>query len=126
MIDKLDVRVPAATPYSREFSALYAELRNDPKGPFRPSRHYLATADLRPTGYRAILHTHCKFGRGDHKVELIDTSTRGFNEIVNEVTRVFDVNPSGLELIRVDLAADIPGVPVTWFLSHTRAKFKRF
>jgi len=126
MIDKLDIRVPGPIPYTPEFSGLYAELRNDPKGPFRSSRLYLAVADLRRYGHDAIIHTHCKFGKGDHKIELIDTGTRGFDYLLNEVGRVYQVNPMGLELIRVDLAADIPRVSVPWFLSHTRAKFKRF
>jgi len=126
MIDKLDIRVPGQTFYSPTFDPLYAELRNDPKGPFRSSRHYLAVADLRPFGYDAILHTHGRFGKGDHKVELMDTGIRSFDHMMNEVSRLFDVNPTGLNMIRVDLAADIPAVPVNWFLSHTRARFKRF
>jgi hypothetical protein len=126
MIDKFDIRVPGPAPYTPAFFRLYPELRNNPKGPFHASRQYLAVADLRPYGHDVILHTHCKFGKGDHKIELIDTGIRSFEYLLNEVRRIFDVNPSNLELIRVDLATDVPGVPVTWFLSHTRAKFKRF
>jgi len=126
MIDKLDIRVPGPANYTPEFWELYAELRNDPKGPFHASRHYLGVADLRSYGHDAILHTHCKFGKGDHKVELIDTGIRSFDYLTAQVSRIFAVNPSSLELIRVDLATDVPGVSVPWFLSHTCAKFKRF
>jgi hypothetical protein len=126
VIDKLDLRVPGAARYTSRFEHLYVEIRNDPKGPFHSSRHYLAAGDLRPYGYDAILHTHCRHGRGDHKVELIDTGCRSFDYLVDQVARIFNVKPSGLELIRVDLAADVPGVSVPWFLSHTRAKHKRF
>jgi len=126
MIDKLDIRVPGPANYTPEFSGLFAELRNDPKGPFHASRHYLGVADLRRYGHDAILHTHCKFGKGDHKVELIDTGIRSLDYLADQVSRIFAVNPSFLEIIRVDLAADVPGVSVLWFLSHVRAKFKRF
>lgn len=126
MIDKLDIRVPAPVPYTREFSAIYVDLRNDPKGPFHAAQHYEAVADLRNYGYEAILHTHCKHGRGDHKIELIDAGARPFDFLTHEIRQIFEANASGLELIRVDLATDVHGLPVPWFLSHARAKFKRF
>jgi hypothetical protein len=126
MIDKLDIRVPRQAEFTPEFSELYAEARNNPRGPFHASRHYLAVADLRSSGHDAILHTYCKFGKGDHKVELIDTGIRSFGYLLDQISGIFSVNPSALEVIRVDLAADVPGVSVPWFLSHARGKFKRF
>jgi len=127
MIDKLDVRVPAVAEYTREFSELYCALRNDRKGPFHETKHYLAAADLRQFGYDVILHTHCKHGReGNHKLELVDAGKRGFDFLAHEVRRIYNVNPADMGLIRVDLAADVPRVPVSWFLSRVRAKWKRF
>jgi hypothetical protein len=127
MIDKVDVRVPSDAPYSRTFNALYKEIRNDPKGPFRPGRHYLASADLQQYGHPVILHTHCLHGkRGDHKLELIDTGKMAYSEMVQEITRVFNIPGEDLGLMRLDLAADVPGVPVAWFEQHVRAKFKRW
>jgi hypothetical protein len=127
MIDKVDVRVPSDAPYSRNFSALYKEIRSDPKGPFRPGRHYLASADLREYGHSVILHTHCLHGkRGDHKLELLDAGTMAYSQMVEEITRVFEIPTEDLRTMRVDLAADVPGVPVIWFEQHVRAKFKRW
>lgn len=127
MIDKVDVRVPTDMPYSLDFSALYREIRNDPKGPFRAGRHYLASADLREYGHPVILHTHCFHGkRGDHKLELLNAGTMPYSQMTEEITRIFEVGPEDLRVMRVDFAADVPGVPVTWFEQHVRAQFKRW
>lgn len=126
MIDKLEVRVPAQIQYCREFQELYTEVRRGAKDPFKPSRHYLAVGDLRPYGYEAILHAHCVHGEGNHKLELIDTGRVGYSAMVSEVERVFDVNPRGLNIMRLDVAADIRSVPVSWFLEHLRARYKRW
>ena len=127
MIDKVDLRVPADAPYSRTFSVLYKEIRNDPKGPFRPGRHYLASADLREYGHPILLHTHCLHGlRGNHKLELFDAGTMTYSQMIEEIMRVFDISTENLALMRVDLAADVPGVPVAWFEQHVRAQFKRW
>jgi hypothetical protein len=127
MIDKLDTRVPGRTPYTYEFSKVYVDLRRDPKGPFRAAQHYSAVADLRPYGYEAILHTHCKHGKGDHKIELIDTGIRNMDFMTHELRRIFSIlNTNDLGIMRVDFATDVPGVPVSWFLSQARVKFKRF
>ena len=131
MIDKLDVRVVADAPYTKEFTKLNCELRAEPKlNPFTESRHYLAKADLRPFGYKTIVHLFCKHGeRGDHKIEIVDTGTMGFREMVHEVRRVFSI-PIGsepfLDVMRVDLAADVNDVPVSWFKDRVRVQFKRF
>ena len=57
MIDKLDIRVPGPVDYTPEFSELYAELRNDPKGPFHASRYYLGAAPKRTSRPSRFLST---------------------------------------------------------------------
>jgi len=127
MIDKVELRVPGFVPYTSEFSALYREIRNDTKGPFKPSRFYVASGDLRPYGYSAILHTHSLYDKdGNHKIELLDTGTMTYTEMRHQIQRVFDTGAGPLELMRVDLAADVVDVPVTWFQTHVRADFKRW
>jgi len=126
MIDKLEVRIPAKTEYSADFQRIYSEVRRSKNDPFSPSRHYLAVGDLRPYGYDAILHAHCVHGDGSHKLELIDTGQATLSEMLHEIERVFDVDGRRLEISRIDLAADIAGVPVAWFLEHLRARWKRF
>lgn len=130
MIDKLEVRVPATAEFTGDFSELYAELRTEPKlDPFKGSRHYLATGDLRPFGYGSIVHLHCKHGeQGNHKVEVLETGKMGLREMTHEVRRIFNLpmRPDQLEVMRVDLAADVSDVPVTWFKDRVRVHFKRF
>jgi hypothetical protein len=127
MIDKVDLRVPGYVPYSPSFSLLYQELRNDPKGPFRPSQHYSASADLRKYGHPAILHTHCtRDKKGNHKLELLDTGVMGYSQMRNEIQRIFDTPPGHLQVMRVDLAADVEGVPVQWFEKNVAITFKRW
>jgi hypothetical protein len=126
VIDKCDVRVPKGVPFTRDFGKLYPELRNAEKSPFRSSSYYLARGDLRKSGHEAILHVSCKYGDHDHKIELVDAGLHCFQFLVNEVERIFDINPLKLDLMRVDFAADVPGVNVPWFLGRVRAKYKRF
>ena len=127
MIDKVDLRVPGYVDYTPEFSALYQELRNDPKGPFRTSQHYLASADLRKFGHPVILHTHCtRDKKGNHKLELLDTGVMGYSRMGNEISRIFNTPPGQLEIMRVDLAADVVGVPVPWFEKNMGVTFKRW
>jgi len=126
MVDKCDARVLSAVPFTREFGKVYADLRNDPKGPFHSSQYYLTAGDLRNYGYEIRLHMNCKYGKGDNKIELLDAGYHSFAFLVNEVQRIFEIDPLQLELIRVDVAADVPDVPVTWFLANARVKGKRF
>ncbi len=127
MIDKLDERIPRSTPFMPEFSKVYADLRRDPKGPFREGQHYAVVGDLRRYGFEAVLHMYCKHGKHDHKIELVDAGIQSMDFLTHEVRRIFDVpSVSDLGVMRVDFAVDVPGVPVSWFLSQARVKFKRF
>jgi hypothetical protein len=127
VIDKVELRVPGFTPYSSGFSKLYQEIRNDPRGPFRASAHYLAVADLRPYGYCALLHTHNLHGAdGSHKLELLETGKLAYSQIRKEVERIFDTPPGPLVVTRVDCAADVVGVPVRWFEQQMLVQYKHF
>ena len=118
--------MPARTPYSKGFGELYSEARLSKKDPFKPSRYYLAVGDLRPFGYDSILHAHCVHGDGNFKLELIDTGKSSLANLVREIERVFEVDGRRMEVSRLDLAADIRDVPVSWFMDHLRAKHKRW
>lgn len=62
----------------------------------------------------------------DHKIELRGVGGMGYREMVHQIERVFDVHPKSLELMRLDVAADIPGVPVSWFHGRTLVARKQF
>lgn len=129
MIDKVELRIPNFIHFAGPFNRLFRDLRNDPKGPFHPSQHYMTVGDLRDFGYPAILHMHNVHDkRGNHKLELVETGAMAYSQMRHEIERVFAVNTNrdGLELMRLDLAADIEGVPVSWFERNIQAKWKRF
>jgi hypothetical protein len=119
--------VPHFAPYSADFGQVYKELRNDPKGPFKPSAHYLSVADLRDYGYPVILHSHNVHDRrGNHKLELVETGGMSYRNMAATITRIFEEEPGPLSLMRVDLAADVPDVPVAWFQQNIRTRYKRW
>jgi hypothetical protein len=127
VIDKIALRVPWCTPYSPEFSKLYQEIRRDPKGPFRPSPHYLAAADLRTYGYPVLLHTHNTHDKvGNHKLEFLETGKLGYSQIRKQIHRIFNTDTGSLPIMRVDLAADIVGFTVGWFIQQLLVQYKRW
>jgi len=125
MIDKLDLRVPSGARFSPEFGRTYSEVRRGDRDTFRQARLYESTGDLRPYGYPAIIHLYSRFGQGNHKLEMIDTGGRSYAGICSEIERIFEVDPKALGIMRLDLAADVQGVPVHAFVGNVRAKFKR-
>jgi hypothetical protein len=127
VIDKLELRVPSRAVYTPEFGKLYSELRaGQEKAPFHGTRHYVAVGDLRPYGYEVVLHAHCKHGKeGNHKLELMETGNKSFRELVSEINRVFIVDPMQLGVMRVDLTADVVGIPVPFFQDALRAAYKQ-
>lgn len=126
MIDKLDLRIPSLTEWAPSFAPIGAMLRRGPVGPFRCSRFYRYVGDLREYDIDAILHLEFKFGECTHKVEIIDAGKKTLREMEDVVKRIFTVDVDTLEIMRVDLAADIEDVPVHWFRDHARFKYKRF
>ena len=70
---------------------------------------------------------YCVHGKtGDHKLELVDTGEMSYARIQREVSRIFDIDPGQLSVMRIDLAADVPGVPVSWFRRNARVKWKQW
>lgn len=94
---------------------------------FKPSRFYMGRGDLRPLGIDALLHVGYKFGEThDHKLEILDAGKKCYSELVGIIEAVTYADPEQLEVIRLDLCADVPGVPVLWFQPRVRVKYKRF
>lgn len=121
MIDKLDLRIPARTSLTPEFRSVLPTL------PFRDSRHYKFTADLRQFLLNGILHYGCRHGEErNHKLELIDTGVMTLADISKCIQRLFLVNPDTLSIMRLDLAVDVKGIGVPWFAERARVRFKRF
>jgi hypothetical protein len=55
----------------------------------------------------------------------METGQKSFKELVGEINRVFVVDPMRLEVMRVDLTADVVGIPVPFFQDALRAAYKQ-
>ncbi len=128
MNDKLDLGIPEKALFRSEVQSAIREVDyRTGLSRFRPSRFYLGRGDLRPLGIDAILHVGYKFGDShDHKLELLDTGKKSYSDLVTIIEAVTYADPEQLRVMRIDLCADVPGVPVLWFQPRVRVKYKRF
>jgi hypothetical protein len=128
MVDKLDLSVPAMIPLRPPFAEIvHAPKRAGLGGGFRPSVFYRYVVDLRPWGNDAVLHFGSKHSsKRGHKLELLETGNKSFDDLLVEIESVFDVDPEDLGVMRVDLAVDIDGVPISHFRHNARARHKQF
>lgn len=127
MLDKVDIRIPELAALGPVLTEHVGQLKNDSAPLFRPSRFYQQVSDLRErVGIDAVVHLSFRYGCPTHKVEIIDAGEKTLSDMAEIVTKLFDVDPWSLSLMRLDLAADIEGVPVPWFKHHAVVNRKRF
>jgi hypothetical protein len=62
---------------------------------------------------------------GEHKLELLDTGEKGYSDIVAQIESTVEGPIDDLETMRIDLCADMVGIPIEWFFNRLRVKFKR-
>jgi hypothetical protein len=122
VIDKLDVSIPGATKFSREFRRIYA----DADRPFaedtvwRKNKYFQQSGDFTAYGIPAVVHLGCKMTKDKHhKIEILKAGERTMKEMVAIISQVFDGDPEAMRLARIDLTADVKDVPVQWFKEHT-------
>lgn len=126
MIDKITATVDPGTEFRGELNELRRGFPWDPYfSVLQPSKFYRAVADLRPFGFDAMLHIEQK-RYGTHKIELFETGKKGMAEIHSTLERIVDCDPGGCRLGRVDLAADVRDVSLSWFREHTFVQYKQF
>jgi hypothetical protein len=126
MIDKIEAMIERGTYFRGELDGLRRASPWDTLSPaLRPSKYYKAVADLRPFGFDAMLHIDQK-RYGTHKVELFETGKKGMTELLSTIERIVDCDPGGCRLGRVDLAADVRDVPLSWFREHSYVQYKQF
>jgi hypothetical protein len=131
MIDKLELRLPRLTlfrPAVREFILESRHFENSSRTV--GSGRYAWMTDLRPVSIDANLHYSLKRKEndpheGEHKLELKDTGTKSFSNLVAQVENTIEESSEDLEIMRIDLCADVAEVPVDWFFPRIRVKFKR-
>jgi hypothetical protein len=128
VIDKLELAVPQRTEFRAPIVEAMREISRE-RGSSRigRSRHYAGVMDLRPYGSDALLHAYCKHTEPrDHKLELLDTGKKTLSQLIDQIEVVFNVDPTVLRVMRLDLCADVVGVPVSWFQPRAQIRFKRF
>jgi hypothetical protein len=103
------------------------ELKKDPHPLFRRSQFYQYVCNLRdPFGVDAMIHLNYRYGRENHKVEIIDAGDKTLDEMAGIITQLFDIDPWRLRVMRTDLAADVDGAPVHWFKNSAHIDRKQF
>src|SRR5665213_219444 len=127
MIDTAHVRVPNMAPSATGMSNALEQLRHGSLAGFTPSRFYEGVGSLKEHfGIEAILHFGFRHGRKAHKIEIREAGKKSVQEMADIVTSIFNVDPWSLSLLRVDLTADVEGVPVPWFREHAFVSRKQF
>jgi hypothetical protein len=131
MIDKLELRLPRVSLFQapvREFMAESRFFENSTRT--MGSGRYEWVTNLHPVGIDALLHFSLKREErdpheGEHKLELQDTGKKRYSDLVAQIERTVEYPADELEVMRIDLCADIYEVPVEWFLPRVRVKYKR-
>jgi hypothetical protein len=128
VIDWVGVRIPDFTAPGPILAGPLEQLRRGATIPyFKPSRHYQHVCDCRePFALDAMVHLKFRYGRKNHKVEIIDAGQKTIDEMAGIITRLFQIDPWTLQVMRIDLAADVEGVPVPWFRDHAYVNRKQF
>lgn len=120
MIDKIELRLPPWVDFTPGVSK---QLRQHGIG--RPGLHYGTILDLRPIGLDAMLHNRKRRGDPTHKLEIFETGKKTYSEIASLIEEVVQYDIERLELMRIDLCADVRDVPVSWFHAHARVRYKQ-
>ena len=132
MIDKLELRLPRLTQFTADAREFILESRHFERSTrATPAGRYEWVTDLRPTGIDALLHYGLKRKdndphQGEHKLELLDTGEKRYSELLAQIESAIEWELNDLEIMRIDLCADIPEVPVEWFLNRVYVRFKRY
>ena len=119
MFDKLNLRLPATArlrPFVADFVRAGEESHMGERAQY--DSHYDSMTDLRVIGLDAMFHHRMRrqktVSTGAHKLSILETGAKGYSDICAIIDAVMDGPQNPLEVMRLDLAADLPGVPVSY------------
>jgi hypothetical protein len=119
VIDKLEVTVERDVRFTRDLKSEYQAIRRK-----AVSRYYKERIDLRQVGIDAVLYRYCRFN-GTHKVSVLQSARMSPPQMAAVIGQIFEHDPWLLRIARIDLAVDVPHVPVEWFRMHMYVPRKR-
>jgi hypothetical protein len=134
LIDKADIRVPEGVRFTPEFLSMNELFSRDghpwrnpsQMGRWKPDPAYAGRASFDDCGLDVVVHADCKMTRKrTHKIEILRAGEKTYDEMVHLVQKVVVCEPEDMGLMRVDLTADVSGVPVDWFKRHVYVKHKQ-
>lgn len=121
VIDALEIRLPGQSRFAEEVQVIL----DQPTLRIRRTKYYRRILDLRPFGFSSLLH-YANWKTGDHKLELTNVGIMALSTMLAEIAAVIECDPCALEIMRVDLAADVFGYTVDWFHENMWASRKRY
>ncbi len=120
MFDRVEARAGPEVPFTQEFESACRGLRR-----YRdPADNYKEMIYLREFGVDAILFRWCRFG-ASHKLVFLQAGRKTLRQIAIGIATILDWDPYDLQLARLDLAVDVPGISMEWVLGHVRVAYKR-
>jgi len=124
-IDKLDLRLPTEAVLTPPVVKVVQQLlRIRSKQPYR-DRFYDCVVPLNFGGLRSTLHFQNR-RNGSHKLELIGVGAMQLTAILGQIVGACELDPTNVEIMRIDLAVDITDFSVDWFRQNVRVKRKRY
>jgi hypothetical protein len=128
VLDKVEVRVSGHAMPQPELQYFIRQLPYAGfDGAIRKARHYTGIIDARMAlGIDAMVHFHYRRNKPkDHKIEIIESGHKTVGDLRGIIKSLFDIDPDECPLMRVDFAADMPGLPIQYAQSSLRVRYKR-
>lgn len=129
MYDKVEMRLlNGRNSLTPEIEDVIADVRSlQPSIKYTRTANYGARVDLREVMEEdAMLHVCSLNGKGNHKLELLHTGTKTWDQMMTTVSRVVRDDFESLEIMRLDPCVDIEDVGMDWFSRSVRCDRKRW
>lgn len=131
MLDTVHLMMPRIVEYARDFipkleatksGTLCDEVWRKQNG----NQPYKIVGNFEPLGIPVLVHQQPRWDhKAGDKVELLGASKMTVADMVHTVRQIYRFNAADAEIMRLDLTADVKGVPVSWFRQHVRVRYKK-